>query len=77
MKTLQGQAIAHSSESAHHANRSVRQQGPMPKALTGMGIAQVKLHVGQCNTQQGIPQRNRGVGVSPGIDQDSLAGPMA
>ena len=73
-QTLEGQGIAHGAEAAHHPNRSVRQQRPMPKALTGMGVAQMQLHVGQCNAQQSITQRNRGVGVSAGIDQDPLAG---
>ena len=72
---LQGQAVAPGTETHHHTDGPIGEQGAMAKGFPGMGVAEMQLHIGDRNPQQGIPQSDRGVGMSPGIDQDALAPP--
>ena len=44
----------------------------MPERFPGMGVAQMQLHIGDRDTQQRIPQSNRCMRQSTGIDQDPL-----
>ena len=43
---LQGEGVALRSETAHHSNSTGRQKRLMAKGFTGMGVAQMQLHVG-------------------------------
>lgn len=71
-KTLQPQPVAQGPKTTNHANGPVSQQGPLPKALPPMDVAQVNLHEGERRGQQRVPQGDGSVGVGSGIDQDAI-----
>ena len=47
----------------------------MSKLLSGMGVAQMQLDIGNRDTSERITKSHRCMGVSPGVDQDSLGVP--
>ena len=47
----------------------------MAEIFPSMGVAEMKFHVGDRNACKGIADRDGGMGVSPGVDQDSVATP--
>src|SRR5687767_12491877 len=68
---IQAEQVAHGPETTDHADGDGRYERAMAKALASMNIRQVDLDRRSAAAGDGITERDRGVGVGAGIDDDA------